>query len=59
LQTHLDKWSNKEEPKNYPPPQGLNPALYKVFEKKNTAIREPSHKLELQDRLKEWLQELR
>jgi hypothetical protein len=33
LQPHLDKWSNKEEPKSYPPPQGLNPALYKVFEK--------------------------
>jgi len=32
LQTHLDKWSNKEESKSYPPPQGLNPALYKVLE---------------------------
>jgi hypothetical protein len=75
LQTHLDKWSNKEEPKSYPSPQGLNPALYKVFEKYkmgkkamlcfwydgqlNTAIRETSRKLELQDILKEWLQELR
>ena len=75
LQAHLDKWSNKEEPKSYPPPQGLNIALYKVFEKYrmgdksilclwhngqvNTAISEPSRKLELQDRLKEWLQELR
>jgi hypothetical protein len=75
LQTHLDKWSNKEEPTSYPPPQGLNPALYKVFEKYkmdkkamlclwydgqlNTAIREPSRILELQDRLKEWLSEAR
>ena len=31
LQTHLDKWSNKEEPKSYQPPQGLNPSLYKVY----------------------------
>jgi hypothetical protein len=75
LQTHLDKWSKKEEPKSYPPPQGLNPTLYKVFEKYNmgkkamlclwydgqldTAIREPSRILELQDRLKEWLSEAR
>jgi hypothetical protein len=75
LQTHLDKWSNKEEPKSYPLPQGLNIALYKAFEKYemgdkamlclwydgqlNTAIREPSRKLELHDSLKEWLQELR
>ena len=33
LQTHLDKWSKKEEPKSFPPPQGLNIALYKIFEK--------------------------
>ncbi|HXX95511.1 MAG TPA: hypothetical protein VEL11_00115 [Candidatus Bathyarchaeia archaeon] len=55
-------------------PDGLNPALYKVFEKYrlgdramlcqwyngqlNTAILEPSRILELQDLLKEWLQEL-
>jgi hypothetical protein len=72
LQTYLDKWSKKEEPKSFPPPQGLNIALYKIFEKYkmadkailclwyngqvNTAIREPSRILELQDRLKEWLQ---
>jgi len=69
LQTHLDKWSNKEEPKSYPPPQGLNMALYKILEQykmddtviwclwqsgqANTAIREPSRKLELLDILKE------
>ncbi len=54
-------------------PDGLNTDLYKVFEKYNlgekamlclwkngqlnTAIREASRILELQDRLKEWLQE--
>ncbi|MGA9149222.1 MAG: hypothetical protein WBZ36_01485 [Candidatus Nitrosopolaris sp.] len=53
----------------------MNPALYKAFEKYNlgdkamlclwvngrlnTAIRERSRIRELQDRLKEWLQELR
>ncbi len=60
---------------NWKAPDGLNPALFEVFEKYrlddramlclwyngqlNTAIREPSWILELQDRLKEWLQELR
>ncbi len=75
LQTHLDKWSKKEELNDFPPPQGLNIALYKIFEKYkmgdkamlclwyngqiNTAIREPSRLLELQDRLKEWLSEVK
>lgn len=56
------------------PPEGMNPALFKVFEKYNlgekamlclwhkgqlnTAIREPSRILELQERLKEWLSEV-
>jgi len=55
------------------PPEGMNQDLFKIFEKYrlgeramlclwvngqlNTAIREPSRILELQDRLKEWLQE--
>jgi hypothetical protein len=72
-QTHLDKWSGKPDKTNWKSPDGLNPALYKVFEKYrlgdramlclwyngqlNTAIREPSRILELQDRLKKWLQE--
>ncbi len=60
LQTHLDKWNinAKAEAKNFPPPDGMNPALLKVFEKYNfdekavlclshkgqlnTVIREPS-----------------
>jgi hypothetical protein len=69
LQTHLDKWGATGKA-----PDGMNPALYKAFEKYNlgdkamlclwvngqlnTAIRERSRILELQDRLKEWLQEL-
>jgi hypothetical protein len=72
-QTHLDKWSGKPDKINWKAPDGLNPALNKVFEKYhlgdramlclwyngqlNTAIREPSRILELQDRLKEWLQQ--
>lgn len=59
---------------SYPPPEGLNILLFKVFEKYNmkdkamlclwhngqlnTAIRESSRILELQDRLKEWLPEI-
>jgi hypothetical protein len=74
-QTHLDKCSSKPDKINWKAPDGLNAALYKVFEKYrlddrarsclwyngqlNTAIREPSWILELQDRLKEWLQEFR
>ena len=61
-------------PRTWKAPHGMNPALYKVFEKYNlgdkamlclwvngqlnTAIRERSRVLELQDRLREWLQEL-
>ncbi|MGA9153173.1 MAG: hypothetical protein WBZ36_21555 [Candidatus Nitrosopolaris sp.] len=73
LQTRLDKWNTKAktEAPSYPPPEGLNVALFKVFEKYkmkdkamlclwhngqlNTAICEPSRILELQDHLKEWL----
>ena len=74
LQTHIDSWS-KPDKVSRKPPEGINPALYEVFEKYrlgnramlclwynghlNTAIREPSRILEFQDRLKEWLQELR
>jgi hypothetical protein len=32
-QTHLDKWSSKPDRINWKAPDGLNPALYKVFEK--------------------------
>jgi hypothetical protein len=72
-QTHLDKWSSKPDKINWKAPDGLNPALYNVFKKYrlgdrailclwyngrlNTATRESSRILELQDRLKEWLQE--
>jgi hypothetical protein len=40
-------------------PSGIEPALFKVFEEGqlNTAIRERSGILQLQDRLKEWLAE--
>ena len=57
------------------PPEGMNQDLFKIFGKYrlgeramlclwvngqlNTAIREPSRIFELQDMLKEWLQELR
>jgi hypothetical protein len=69
LQTHLDKWGATDK-LTWNAPDGMNPALYKVFEKYkamlclwvngqlNTVIRERSRILELQDRLKEWLQEL-
>lgn len=73
LQTHLDKWGATDK-LTWKAPDGMNPALYKVFEKYNlgdkvmlclwvngqlnTAIRERSRVLELQDRLREWLQEL-
>lgn len=68
-QTHLDK----PDMISWKAPDGLNPALIKVFEKYrlgdtvmlclwhngqlNTAIREPSRILELKDRLNEWLAE--
>ena len=58
---------------SWKPPEGMNQDLFKIFEKYrlgeramlclwvngqlNTAISEPSHILELQDRLKEWLQD--
>ena len=64
----------KQDKVNWKPPEGMNQDLFKIFEKYrlgeramlclwvngqlNTAIREPSRILELQDRLKEWLQEL-
>ena len=60
---------------SWKPPEGMTQDLLKIFGKYrlgeramlclwvdgqlNTAIREPSRILELQDRLKEWLQELR
>jgi len=63
LQTHLDKWSSKV---SWKPPEVFE--KYKLGERAmlclwvngqlNTAIREPSRIIELQDRLKEWLQEL-
>jgi hypothetical protein len=72
-QTHLDKWSDKAEKVSWKVPDGFNPDLYKVSERYNlgekamlclwrngqlnTAIREPSRILELQDRLREWLEE--
>jgi hypothetical protein len=59
---------------SWKPPEGMNQDLLKIFEKYrlgeramlclwvngqlNTAIREPSRIIELQDNLKEWLQEL-
>jgi hypothetical protein len=68
LQTHLDKWSKP----SWKPPEGMTKDLFKIFEKYrlddramlclwhngqiNTEIRERSSILELQDRLKEWLQ---
>jgi hypothetical protein len=75
LQTHIDTWSgdNKRDKISWKAPEGLNPALFKVFEqyrlgdramlclwrdgRLSTAIREPARILELQDRLKEWLHE--
>jgi hypothetical protein len=61
-QTHLDTWSSKPDKISWKAPDGLNPALYKVFEKYhlgdramlclwvngqlNTAIREPARILE-------------
>jgi hypothetical protein len=87
LQTHLyrsnkqvDRDDGKNENKDQSKitrksPEGMNPALFKVFEKYdlenkavlcfwhngqlNTAIREPYRMLELQDRLREWLSEIR
>ena len=64
----------KPDKVSWKPPEGINQDLFKIFEKYrlgeramlclwvngqlNTAIRERSRILELQDRLKEWLQEL-
>ena len=74
LQTHIDSWS-KPDKVSWKPPEDMGQDLFKIFEKYrlgeramlclwvngqlNTAIRERSRILELQDRLKEWLQELR
>ena len=65
----------KPDKVSWKPPEGMNQDLFKIFEKYrlgeramlclwvngqlNTAIRERSRILELQDGLKEWLQELR
>ncbi len=65
--------NSKPDKVSWKPPEGMNQDLFKIFEKYrlddramlclwyngqlNTAIREPSRILELQDRLKEWLQE--
>jgi len=72
LQTHIDRWS-KPDKVSWKPPEGMTQDLFKIFEKYrlddramlclwykgklNTAIQERSRILELQDRLKEWLQE--
>ncbi|MGA9149375.1 MAG: hypothetical protein WBZ36_02260 [Candidatus Nitrosopolaris sp.] len=64
----------KQDKVNWKPQDGMSQDLFKIFEKYrlgeqallclwyngqlNTAIRERSRILELQDRLKEWLQEL-
>jgi hypothetical protein len=74
LQTHIDRWS-KPDKVSWKPPEGMTKDLFKIFEKYrlddramlclwykgqlNAAIREPARILELHDRLKEWLQELR
>jgi hypothetical protein len=75
LQTRIDKWGSNSKPDkvSWKAPDGLNTALYKVFERYsvgnkamlclyrngqlNTAIGEDSRILELQDRLKEWLEQ--
>jgi hypothetical protein len=65
--------NSKPDKLSWKPPDGMTQDLLKIFEKYrlgeramlclwvngqlNTAIREPSRILELQDRLKEWLQE--
>ncbi|MFZ0514224.1 MAG: hypothetical protein WAM14_21645 [Candidatus Nitrosopolaris sp.] len=67
---HLDKWSDKADKVSWKTPDGLNPDLYKVFERcnlgekamlclwrngqLNTAIRQSSHIMELQHRLREY-----
>jgi hypothetical protein len=64
--------NSKPDKVSWKPPEGMTQDLFKIFEKYrlydramlclwyngqlNTAIREPSRILELQDRLKEWLQ---
>jgi hypothetical protein len=66
--------NSKPDNVNWKPPDGMSQDLLRIFEKYrlgeramlclwfngqlNTAIRERSRILELQDRLKEWLQEL-
>ena len=66
--------NSKPDKVSWKPPEGMSQDLFKIFEKYrvgeramlflwvngqlNTAIREPSRILELQDRLKEWLKEL-
>jgi hypothetical protein len=65
----------EQDKASWKPPEGMNQNLFKIFEKcrlgeramlclwvngqLNTAIRERSRIFELQDTLKEWLQELR
>jgi hypothetical protein len=64
--------SSKSDKVSWNPPEGMTKDLFKIFEKYklgeramlclwyngqlNTSIREPSRILELQDKLKEWLQ---
>ena len=66
--------NSKPDKVSWKTPDGMSQDLFKIFEKYglgaramlclwindqlNIAIREPSRILELQDRLKEWLQEL-
>ncbi len=65
----------KQDKVSWKPPEEMNQELFKIFEKYrlreramvslwvngqlNTAIRQRSRILELQDKLKEWLKELR
>jgi hypothetical protein len=64
----------KPDKVSWKPPEGMNPALFKIFKYRlgekamlclwykgqlNTAVCEPSRILELQDRLKEWLSDAR
>jgi hypothetical protein len=67
-QTHLEEWGAKL---TWKAPEGLKPALFQVFEnyklgnramlclwrngQLDTAYREPSRIMELEDRLKDWL----
>ena len=70
LKIHFDKWRQPDKVSRKPP-EGMSQDLLKIFEKYrlgeramlclwvngqlNTAIRESSRILELQDRLKDWL----